>query len=203
MKSQEPGRLFTQREANRQALTCIAIVSVAGCALIIVLGLVVWSLGPQLYTLIATQVAELSEPTVLYVRSDGTSWTCDSWENACGLQTALAAATAGDEIWVKAGLYRPATDTRFLDATFQLKEGVALYGGFTGMETTRDQRDWETHITVLSGDLGGDDTTDPNGVVTDTVNIVGTNAYHVVTGSGVDTTTILDGFVITAGYASL
>ncbi len=139
----------------------------------------------------------------LYVRPDGTSQTCDSWENACGLQTALVAAGAGNEIWVKAGIYKPAADTRFPDATFQLKDGVALYGGFAGTETARDQRDWETHITVLSGDLGGDDLTDPNGVVTDTANIVGQNAYHVVSGSGVDNTAILDGFVITAGYASL
>jgi predicted outer membrane repeat protein len=207
MKSQEQGFSSAQREANRQALTCIAIVSVASCVLIIVFGLLVWSLAPQMYSiysLIATQVAELSDTTatVLYVRSDGTGRTCDSWENACELQTALLAAAAGDEIWVKAGIYKPAADPRFPDATFQLKEGVALYGGFAGTETARDQRDWETHITVLSGDLGGDDTTDPNGVVTDPANIVGQNSYHVLSGSGVDKTAVLDGFVITAGYAS-
>lgn len=138
---------------------------------------------------------------VLYVRSDAASRTCDSWENACGLQTALHAAEAGDEIWVKAGIYRPAADTSSITATFQLKEGVAVYGGFAGTETTRDQRIWETNITVLSGDLGGDDITDPNGVVTDTVNIVGLNAYHVVTGSTVNATAVLDGFIITAGCA--
>ena len=205
MKSQEQRFSSAQREANRQALTCIAIVSLASCVLTIVFGVSVWSLGPHLYPFIATQVAELSETTatVLYVRSDGTSQTCDSWENACGLQTALAVAVAADQIWVKPGTYKPATDTSFPDATFQLKDGVALYGGFAGAETARDQRDWETHITVLSGDLGGDDTTDPNGVVTDTDDIVGINAYHVVAGSGVNTTAVLDGFVITAGYASL
>ncbi len=201
MQSQEPGQLSTLREANRQACTCIAIVALALCVLASLFG----ALVSQMYPLIATQVAELSETTttVLYVRSDGASLACDSWENACGLQTALQAAAAGDEIWVKAGIYKPAADTRFPAATFQLKEGVALYGGFAGTETARDQRDWETQITVLSGDLGGDDITDPNGVVTDTANIVGQNAYHVVNGSGVDNTAILDGFVITAGYASL
>jgi hypothetical protein len=143
------------------------------------------------------------ETSILFVRPDGTSLLCDSWENACGLQTALAAARAGDEIWVMAGIYTPAMDTHSPEATFWLKDAVAVYGGFVGTETARDQRNWETNITVLSGDLGGDDTTDPNGVVTDTANIVGKNAYHVVNGSGVNTTAILDGFVITAGYASV
>src|SRR5512143_3264375 len=112
MKSNEPVFLPAQRQADRQALTCIAIVGVASCVLMIVFGLLAWSLAPQLYALIATQVAELSDttPTVLYVRSDGTSLICDSWENACGLRTALLTAAAGDEIWVQAGIYRPAAD---------------------------------------------------------------------------------------------
>jgi hypothetical protein len=205
MKSQEDEFSSARREANRQALTFIAIVGFTSCLLIIAFSLLVRSLVPQMYPFIVNQVAGLFRTTsnVLYVRSDGTSYTCDSWENACGLQTALTAASAGKEIWVKAGIYKPATDTRFPEATFQLKEGVALYGGFAGTETTRDQRDWETHITVLSGDLGGDDITDPEGVVTDVANIVGPNAYHVVTGNEVNSTAVLDGFVITAGYANL
>ena len=142
------------------------------------------------------------EPAILYVSSDGTSWTCDSWKNACALQIALFAARAGDEIWVKKGVYKPAPDTRYPDAFFWLKNGVAIYGGFAGKEIKRDQRKWETNVTVLSGDLGGDDKTDPNGVVTDTVNILGQNAFHVVIASKVDNTAILDGFVITAGFAS-
>jgi predicted outer membrane repeat protein len=208
MKSQNDDLSSARREANRQVFTCIAIFSVASCLLIVAFGLLIWLLAPRMYPWIATQVVALSSrfvpsATVLYVRSDGASLACNSWENACGLQTALQAASEYDEIWVQAGIYRPAADTHFPEATFQLKEGVALYGGFAGTETTRDQRDWETHITVLSGDLGGDDTTDRNGVVTDTADIVRPNAYHVVTGSGVNNTAILDGFVITAGYASL
>ena len=205
MKSQEQRFSSAQREANRQVLACIALVILAGCVSMLFFGVLAWSFAAQVYPLLARQFAELSEhgAAVLYVSPDGTSQTCDTWENACDLQTALFWAAAGDEIWVKAGVNKPTADTRSPDATFQLKEGVALYGGFAGTETARDQRDWETHITVLSGDLGGDDATDPNGVVTDTADIVGPNAYHVVTGSGVDTTAILDGFVITAGYASL
>jgi hypothetical protein len=202
MKSQEQEFSSELPKADRLALTCIAIVSLASCALIIVFGLLVWLLAPPLYPWIATQVARLFAGPVLYVKPDGASRTCTSWENACGLQTALISATAGNEIWVKAGIYKPAVDTRSTEAAFWLRKGVAIYGGFAGTETTRDQRNWETNITVLSGDLGGDDTTDPNGVVTDTANIVGQNSYHVISGSGVDNTAILDGFVITAGYAS-
>ncbi|UCH60869.1 MAG: hypothetical protein JSV61_05150 [Anaerolineales bacterium] len=138
---------------------------------------------------------------ILYVNMDA-SGNCSAWALACDLQTALGTAKSGDEIWVQAGIYTPTTDINAPSATFQLRNGVAIYGGFAGDEKEREQRDWTSNITVLSGDIGGDDTTDLHGVVTDTANIVGENAYHVVFSSGVDTTAILDGFVITAGYAS-
>jgi hypothetical protein len=72
--------------------------------------------------------------------------------------------------------------------SFQLKSGVALYGGFAGVETARMQRDWNANLTTLSGDIGSSgDNSD--------------NSYHVVIGSGTDGTAILDGFTITAGMA--
>jgi hypothetical protein len=205
MQSQQEDIASLRSRVNFQVLTCAAGVAIVGCILIIASGLSAWSLGPRLYASIYSQIAKLlrTSGTVLYARPDGTGLDCSSWKNACGLQAALTSAKAGDEIWVGAGVYKPAADTSFLEATFRLKDGVALYGGFAGTEAARDQRDWETHVTVLSGDLGGDDATDADGVVTDTANIVGPNAYHVVTGSGVKSTAVLDGFTITAGYANL
>ena len=115
----------------------------------------------------------------------GTNGNCLSWSDACDLSQALALAQPGFQIWAAAGTYKPTEDTD-RNATFQLKNSLAIYGGFAGTETSLDQRDWETNPTILSGDIGTlDDNTD--------------NSYHVVTGSGVDTTAILDGFTITGG----
>ena len=119
-----------------------------------------------------------------------TSGTCgaDWTTGACGLQNALSQAVSGDEIWVAAGTYRP-TVSEDRTATLQLKTGVALYGGFAGTETLRSERDWATHVTTLSGDIG-------------TLGDVGDNSYHVVTSSGTGATAVLDGFTITGGNAN-
>lgn len=115
-----------------------------------------------------------------------------SWENAyTQLSAALAAAPEGpQEIWVRAGTYKP-TSGSDRSASFVLRPGHVLYGGFSGVESNRDQRDWRTRTTILSGDIGA------VGTATD-------NSYHVVTMSGVTTvsTTILDGFIIRDAYAN-
>lgn len=120
-----------------------------------------------------------------------------SWKNAfTSLQPAIDAALAGDEIWVAKGTFWPARYQK----TFTLKNGVALYGGFSGngTEVTRNQRNWVTNPTILSGDLEQNDTANP---VTKREQIIGSNAYHVVTIKNADATTVLDGFTITAGVA--
>ena len=120
-----------------------------------------------------------------------------SWANAKDLAAALAAANSGDELWVKTGIYKPNT-TGLVNprtATFTLKNGVAVYGGFAGNETQRSGRNPTANVTTLSGDLLGNDTPNTPATLTD-------NAYHVVTADSVDATSILDGFTITGGVAS-
>lgn len=81
-----------------------------------------------------------------------------SWANALPrLETALARASDGSEIWIAQGVYRPTTPGGDRTAAFRLVSGVALYGGFAGDETALSQRDPRAHPTVLSGDLNGDD----------------------------------------------
>ena len=132
----------------------------------------------------ARQGLQAPSDAILYVEPGGTG-DCSSWAKACELQSALTSASAGSEIWAAAGTYKPGTNR---EDTFQMVSIAALYGGFAGTETSREQRDWEVNLTILSGDIG----------------IAGNNSdnsYHVVTGSGLDATTILDGFTVTGGNA--
>ena len=77
-----------------------------------------------------------------------------SWSNAyTSLADALDNTTTG-EIWVAAGIYLPGSDSSDF---FSISSEVALYGGFAGTETSLDDRDWETNLTILSGDLLQDD----------------------------------------------
>jgi hypothetical protein len=131
--------------------------------------------------------------------------TGESWEDAyTNLRVALGNVISGGQVWVATGVY-----TSGLTQTdcFTVPPGVAVYGGFAGDETSRDQRDWATNVTVLSGDIGGDDGADANGVVTTTAHIVGDNSYHVVkmdgtSGTVITGSTVLDGFSITGGQAN-
>ncbi len=120
---------------------------------------------------------------------------CSSWANACTLQAALTGAASGDEIWVAAGVHKPSTGSS--TATFQLKDGVAVYGGFLGTETAREQRNPSANLTILSGDVDNNDSQTP--IITDLNTATGLryNSSHVVTGA---TGATLDGFTVTAGY---
>ncbi len=120
--------------------------------------------------------------TILYVKS-GAGGDCASWTTACDLQIALSSAESGDQLWIAAGTYIP-TDSEDPNATFQLPNGVALYGGFPGNGGDWQLRDWEANLTILSGDYGSG------------------KSYHVVSSDAVDNTTILNGFIISDGSAT-
>lgn len=124
---------------------------------------------------------------------------CSSWDNACTLQTALGNAGSGDQVWVKAGLYKP-SDTGSRSAVFQVNSGVSMYGGFAGGETTLEGRDPVANLTILSGDIDNNDTnTDGNDISESYGDIQGANSYHVVRTKG---TALVDGFTITAGKSN-
>jgi len=80
--------------------------------------------------------ASLAAGTIIYVDADATgSHNGTSWANAfTSLQDGLdAAATSPAEIWVAEGTYKPTVEYGGADdryKSFQLKNGVALYGGF-------------------------------------------------------------------------
>lgn len=126
---------------------------------------------------------------IFYVKSDAVHPAPDgkSWEKAFpSLQTALETARYGDRIWVATGTYKPTEGTDRLQS-FVLKNGVQLYGGFQGHEATPAERDWQLNPTILSGDIASARRDD--------------NTYHVVFGRGLDSITVLDGFIIRDGYS--
>ena len=75
------------------------------------------------------------------------------------LERALSVAIAGDEIWVAEGTHKPGTNRT---DSFTLVGNVAVYGGFDSSfgETQRSHRDWETNVTILSGDIDDQGTDD-------------------------------------------
>ncbi len=128
--------------------------------------------------------------SIVYVDSAATGANDGSdWTNAFnGLQTALSPIYLNNcpgvtEIHVAQGTYTPGASR---SDTFQLKNNLAVYGGYPNGGGTRD---WETNTTTLSGDIGtGGDSSD--------------NSYHVVSSdSSADNTALLDGFTVSDGYA--
>ena len=112
-----------------------------------------------------------------------------SWNNAyISLQSALtnAAVVSGDQVWVATGVYSPGS---LSTSSFVLKNGVKIYGGFAGGETSLSQRNYSTNVTILSGGANPP---------------ISSNSYHVVADSSstLNSTTTLDGFTIQNGYAS-
>ncbi len=112
---------------------------------------------------------------------DGIAWDTAFGELQPGLDTAHQAGV-GCEVWVTGETYHIYRDSVL--NTVQLRDGVALYGGFVGTETERDQRDWLANETQLSAR----NASQTHGVV------------HVVTALDTQDATV-DGFIIANGWA--
>lgn len=97
---------------------------------------------------------------------DGTSWD-DAYTN---LHDALA--DDGPEVWLAAGTYLNG------EVPFELDDGRKIYGGFSGTEEARSERDPSSNETVLTG-----------------------LADHVLYARGVGARTIIDGVTISGGTA--
>jgi len=144
-----------------------------------------------------------SGQTILYVKADAAGANNGtSWANAfTDLQSALATAPAGSEIWVAAGTYKPTGPGGSRMATFQMRSDVGMYGGFAGTESSRSQRSIAANETTLSGDLNGND--DPAvDLLSTAIPSMDDNAYNVVRAAGVNASAVLDGFTIRGGNAT-
>jgi len=113
-----------------------------------------------------------------------------SWDNAyLNLQDALKTARdcGCNEIWVAEGTYYTHTDTdqAYYDIAFELINGIPVYGGFTGNETSRDSRNRLSNETILEGDINGDGDSDTN---------------YIIKAVDVNEATILDGFTLRNGF---
>jgi hypothetical protein len=131
-----------------------------------------------------------------------------SWVNAYNyLQDALAVASQGDEIRVAQGIYQPDLgggntpgDRR---ATFQLINGVNIKGGYAGVgEADPNAVNVNLYKSFLSGDLNCDDVGRGLPERISHIPLKRDNSCHIVTGSGVDETAILNGFTIIGGYCT-
>jgi hypothetical protein len=134
-----------------------------------------------------------------------------TWEHAFRyLQDAISATSGGDEILVAGGVYRPDQGAgiapRDRQAAFRLKNSVAIRGGYAGSNRPRNPhaRNVAAYPAILSGDLAGNDlpVSNPEDLWEESERSRADNSYHLVVGTGVGSTAVLDGFTISAGNAN-
>lgn len=168
-----------------------------------------------------------SSASIIYVNinaapgGNGTSWS-QAYNNLQAALTAAANDKGPEQIWIAQGTYTPsqiyepansssssiqggASGIRNSNMyTFNLPNNVELFGGFVGNETSVSQAKPLAHPTILSGDLLGNDSTDPSdpGYIASKAD----NAWHVITAGNniTDTgvTATLTGLTIIGGYAA-
>ena len=101
-------------------------------------------------------------------KENGTNWV----KPFNTISEAITAATPGDEIWVKQGIYS-------ISSTINVNKAVQIYGGFFGTEMWKEMRDWKKYLTVIDGQKNSS---------------VG-SCLHISANA------LVDGFTITGGYS--
>lgn len=170
--------------------------------------------------LLGCSIALSAQGKTYYVKADSEITTSSndglSWENAITLTEALRLAKAGDEIWVKG--YEDITGHIYKapEGGFVLPSGVAMYGGFAGDETIKNDLPTGRHKyqmkyqTALVGDIATNDKASQLLIIYPENTTRNDNAIHVLTlqmGVTQDNTndgnkpTIVSGFLIAAGNA--
>ncbi|MBO7441879.1 MAG: right-handed parallel beta-helix repeat-containing protein, partial [Paludibacteraceae bacterium] len=98
-----------------------------------------------------SRVITPSANNIIYVSENGKETaTGSSWEDATNLlQTAInVASRTGADVYVTAGTYKGDTASVY---AFVMGEGVNVYGGFTGTETSPSERNLKLNKSVLTG----------------------------------------------------
>lgn len=158
---------------------------------------------------VAVWVTTVAPAKTIYVDADAPGGNSgSSWINAFNyLQDALTAAESAAkpvEICVAQGTYRPDQGGGGIrgdrEAAFLLINGVTIKGGYAGYgEADANEQNFETHETILSGDLSSNDAevSDPVKLLDDPTRAE--NSCHVVTANGTDNSAVLVGFTISSG----
>ena len=162
----------------------------------------------------------------IYVSPDGTG-DGSSWKATTNLESALAKAQAGDEIWLK-GFQQITNASQLYVAPvdgWTVPSGVKIFGGFEGTETSITQRKTlgkayqMTYRSVLSGDRGvltpvvtDDDVINPNYSIFPENTTRSDNAKHVLVLNAFrdeadnlndnSNPTVVDGLTIVGGHAA-
>ncbi|GAB3510961.1 hypothetical protein GCM10027341_49910 [Spirosoma knui] len=118
---------------------------------------------------------------ICYVKQDGTG-DGSSWANASGDLQSMINAEGVEQVWVAGGRYQPAAG-----ASFAMKTGVAIYGGFVGTESSLGER---PSVNPISS--GPSSST-----------LAGNGSSVIRNPQGLTNSALLDGFVITGGNATV